>query len=387
MKQKARASSACAQDARGGVCSAGSTRHLLPGRGPAATAKQLRRLGAAYGELAGEELIRAFAEKEFSGRIAVASSFGAESAVLLNLVARVDPGLPVLFLETGMLFDETLQYVDRLRDHLGLRDIRFLKPETDLLQWQDPHRDLWITDPDRCCNLRKAHPFKTALQEFDCWISGVKRAHGGVRAGVEKIEIEDGRFKLNPLAEYTADDVAGAFDTWRLPRHPLGVRGYTSIGCVPCTRMSREGDTPRAGRWARANKSECGIHVALHARSRAGSGQDKETGMQSVLGRSWFITGVCGTVGSELLNQVLQYQPQFVTAIDNNESDLFFLQDKFRHDHRLQFYVCDLRDRSELAARMAGADIVIHAAALKHVTLCEKRRGLPSRQTSSAPRT
>jgi phosphoadenosine phosphosulfate reductase len=233
--------------------------------------ERLRRLEIAYGHLEGAALIRAVALGEFPGRAAVASSMGAESAVLLALVARTAPALPVLFLETGMLFPETLDYARTLTARLGLLDVRWLAPEPALLARRDPDRDLWIGDPDGCCYLRKVRPLKTALHGFDCWISGVKRAHGGVRGDVGPIELEEGRIKLNPLALWTAEAIEQAFVDWDLPRHPLAGRGYRSIGCIPCTRIPQPGEGPRAGRWADRGKTECGIHGALHAKAKSGA--------------------------------------------------------------------------------------------------------------------
>ena len=243
---------------------------VVHGQGGLTGVEKLRRLEAAYDHLDGAELVRAVATREFPGRTAIASSMGAESAVLLALVAEVDPAIPVLFLETGMLFPETLVYVQTLTDHLGLQDVRWLVPEPELVAHHDPDRDLWIGDPDRCCYLRKVRPFKMALHGFDCWISGVKRAHGGARGDVRPIELEEGRIKLNPLALWTAEAIERAFVDRGLPRHPLVERGYRSIGCIPCTRTVRPGEDPRAGRWADRGKTECGIHGALHAKAKGG---------------------------------------------------------------------------------------------------------------------
>jgi phosphoadenosine phosphosulfate reductase len=227
--------------------------------------EKLRRLKAGYGHLDGEALIRAVAIAEFGGKVAVASSFGAESAVLLALVARVDRSIPVLFLETGMLFPETLDYVRLVTERLGLADVRWLRPEPALLAAGDPDNDLWIEDPDKCCYIRKVRPFRIALRAFDCWITGLKRAHGGVRGDVEPIELEEGQIKLNPLALWSNEQIARAFADWELPLHPLVTRGYRSIGCIPCTRVTRPGDDPRAGRWQGRGKTECGIHSRLSA--------------------------------------------------------------------------------------------------------------------------
>lgn len=240
---------------------------VVQGHGGLTGVERLRRLEEAYGHLEGEALIRAVALGEFPERVAVTSSMGSESAVLLALVARVAPALPVLFLETGMLFPETLAYAQMLTTRLGLEDVRWLTPEPALLERRDPDRDLWIGDPDGCCYLRKVRPLKTALHGFECWISGVKRAHGGVREAVRPIELEEGRIKLNPLALWTSEAIERAFVDWGLPRHPLVEKGYRSIGCIPCTRAVRPGEEARAGRWADRGKTECGIHGTLHAKA------------------------------------------------------------------------------------------------------------------------
>jgi phosphoadenosine phosphosulfate reductase len=247
-----------------------SAEHVVRGRLGLSGVEKLRRLKEAYGGLGGVALLRAVAAGEFPGRAAVASSFGAESAVLLALVAEVDRAMPVLFLETGMLFPETLAYVDTLVARLGLTDVRRLRPEPGQLAAADPEDELWMGDPDKCCYIRKVRPFRVARREFDCWVSGLKRAHGGARGDVEPIELEEGQIKLNPLALWSAADIDAAFVAYGLPRHPLVARGYRSIGCIPCTRVARPGEDPRAGRWEGRGKTECGIHSRLHAATGAG---------------------------------------------------------------------------------------------------------------------
>lgn len=230
------------------------------------------RLKAAVGALDGMALIRTVASGAFPGRTAVASSFGAESAILLALVARVDRSIPVLFLETGKLFPETLAYAKSLCGHLGLADVRYLRPDPALLATRDPDGKLWRSDPNRCCHDRKVSLFRAALEPFDCWIAGLKRVHGGARAEVEPIELEQGRIKLNPLALWTEADVERAFVEWELPRHPLASLGYRSIGCMPCTRMTRPGEGARAGRWDGWGKTECGLHGGSHPSACSSSG-------------------------------------------------------------------------------------------------------------------
>ncbi|HEX3809400.1 MAG TPA: phosphoadenylyl-sulfate reductase [Rhizomicrobium sp.] len=336
--------------------------------------KLVEALRRKYADASAEEMLAGFLQHEFPDRIAVASSFGAESAALLAMIARVEPATPILFLQTKVLFDETLQYAKDICATLGLTNLVYVEPDAVTLESEDPENSLWISNPDRCCFIRKVAPFRKALGNYDCWISGIKRAHGGARAEIQPIELEDGRIKLNPLFDQTAEDIERAFTELDLPRHPLTKFGYRSIGCMPCTRMATAEDDPRAGRWARGGKTECGIHSLLYARAKQqeeGSPMDAER-HHSYYRRNWFITGACGTVGRELLRLVSTLDPQHVVAIDNNESELFFVKEEYRRDDRYSFFVTSLRDRNEIIARMAGAEIVLHAAALKHVILCEQ---------------
>lgn len=197
---------------------------------------------------------------EYSGRIAVVSSFGAESAVLLALAAEIDPSVPVLFLETGQHAPETLTYRRRLATVLGLRDVRDVRPAPDALDRRDPDGVMHAFDPDACCALRKVEPLEQALQPFAAWITGRKRHQAATRDALPVIEQVDGRTKVNPLAHWTRAMIEAEFDRRGLPRHPLTARGFASIGCAPCTRSVRPGADPRSGRWAATGKTECGIH-------------------------------------------------------------------------------------------------------------------------------
>lgn len=208
------------------------------------------------------ELIR----DSFAGRIALVSSFGAEAAVLLHMVARIDRQVPVIFLDTGKLFGETRRYRDLLVRRLDLRDVRTIEADPARLAAVDPDGTLWRSDPDRCCTLRKVEPLARALAPFAAWINGRKRHHGALRAGLPLVERVDGRVKINPLAAWSADDVAQYFTEHDLPRHPLEADGYTSIGCLPCTDRAAPGEDARAGRWRGRGKTECGIHHAPAAR-------------------------------------------------------------------------------------------------------------------------
>ena len=225
------------------------------------------RLQRDYGHLAAEPLLRAMIGGEFPGRIAVVSSFGAEAALILALVAEIDPATPVIFLETGKHFAETLAYRERLTAHLGLIDVRSIRPRAADLATADADGRLWERNADGCCHLRKVVPLERALAGFDAWITGRKRFHSGERTDLDTIEAVDSRIKINPLASWSVTQVASEFKARRLPRHPLVTQGYPSIGCAPCTARV-VGDGPaRGGRWPRADKTECGIHRAKWARS------------------------------------------------------------------------------------------------------------------------
>jgi phosphoadenosine phosphosulfate reductase len=203
-------------------------------------------------------------------RLAVASSFGIESATLLKVVADVDPSIPVIFLDTGWLFPETLAYRDTLIARLGLTDVRTIAPSAEALAEKDPARDLHAIDPDACCYLRKVEPLGEVLDDFDGWINGRKRYQGGQRTGIPVVEVEGKRLKFNPLARVTPAEIVNMFKTWDLPRHPLAGQGFTSVGCMPCTKRTNPGDNARAGRWADSEKTECGIHNRLQLVDGAG---------------------------------------------------------------------------------------------------------------------
>lgn len=208
----------------------------------------------------------------FAGRIAVVSSFGAEAALLLELVAGIDPATPVIFLETGKHFPETLRYRDRLISRLGLTDVRSVEPQPRDVDLEDPDGRLWSRRPDLCCHVRKVLPLERALQGFDAWVTGRKRFQTNTRRKLPFLELENGRVKVNPLADWSQADIDAAFEARDLPRHPLVAEGYPSIGCLPCTRRVGDGDDPRAGRWAGLAKTECGIHKAPWAQRDGGQG-------------------------------------------------------------------------------------------------------------------
>lgn len=218
------------------------------------------RLPAPAAALDGIALLRHALLDAFPGRIAVVSSFGAESAVLLAHVAETDPAAPVLFLDTGQHFPETLEYRARLVEFLGLTGVRDIAPDPAALAASDPDGELWRYDTDACCGLRKVAPLDRALAPFDAWITGRKRSQAATRRTLPFFELADGKVKINPLADWDPARLEAEM-AWRgLPRHPLAARGYPSIGCGPCTRPVHAGEDARAGRWAGSGKTECGIH-------------------------------------------------------------------------------------------------------------------------------
>ncbi len=194
------------------------------------------------------------------GRVAVVSSFGAESAVLLALVAEIDPATPVIFVETRQHFAETLAHRDALVAHLGLTGVRSVGPTDAEVADIDPTAELWRYDPDACCAFRKVTPLERALAPFEAWISGRKRHQTLTRRALPLREEVDGRVKFNPLAAWTAEQIEAEMVARDLPRHALSLAGYQSIGCATCTRAVAAGEDPRSGRWAETGKVECGIH-------------------------------------------------------------------------------------------------------------------------------
>jgi phosphoadenosine phosphosulfate reductase len=194
-------------------------------------------------------------------RLALVSSFGTESAALLKVMADVDPAIPVIFLDTGWLFEETLAYRDTLIATLGLRDVRSIKPLEETLRRQDPDRELWFSDPDACCFIRKVEPLKRALAPFSAWINGRKRFQGGLRAAIPVVEDDGMRLKFNPFANVSREEIEAIYAQAKLPPHPLVASGFLSVGCMPCTSRTSPDEDARAGRWRGRPKTECGIHT------------------------------------------------------------------------------------------------------------------------------
>ena len=217
-------------------------------------------LNARFAHAGAVEVIKAAFDE--IGKVAMVSSFGADSVVLLRLVAQVDRHAPVLFVDTEMLFDETLEYQTQVADLLGLTNVQVIKAKD--AEVHDPTGTLHKTDPNACCSLRKTAPLQRTLTSYDGWITGRKRHQSGTRARLSMFEAEDNtpRIKVNPLALWSAQDTQRFIIATQLPRHPLVAKDYPSIGCAHCTTPVKEGEDPRAGRWRETEKEECGIHFA-----------------------------------------------------------------------------------------------------------------------------
>ncbi len=211
-----------------------------------------------------QDMLQSVIKDGLAGDVAVVSSFGAESVVLLHLLAEVDPNIPVLFLDTGKHFAETLAYRDAVVERLGLTNLQVLTPDEAELASKDETGLRWSYDPDGCCEIRKVKPLAKALEKFDAGFTGRKAFQSSTRANLPRFEIDtsdaQGRLKINPLIDWSADDIAAYFEQHDLPRHPLVARGFPSIGCEPCTHKVAPGEDPRSGRWKGWDKTECGIH-------------------------------------------------------------------------------------------------------------------------------
>jgi phosphoadenosine phosphosulfate reductase len=239
---------------------------IAPDEGIFCDADAAAQLAAKFAALDPLKLLRLVIADLFPGRIALVSSFGADSAILLHMVSEIDKALPVLFIDTLHLFPETLAYRDELVAELRLTNVKTIQPEAEMLEKADPDKFLWASDPDACCHLRKVVPLAKALEGYEAWITGRKRYQAETRAALSLFETENGRLKVNPLAAWSNEDVTTYLDAHHLPRHSLIAKGYPSIGCVPCTSQVKPGEDPRSGRWRGRGKVECGIHI------HAGSG-------------------------------------------------------------------------------------------------------------------
>ena len=226
-----------------------------------ANASQAEALDRALRDASPAEIIKTALKTVGRENLALVSSFGTESAALLKVMADVDPAIPVVFLDTGWLFEETLAYRDTLIATLGLRDVRSIKPLEETLSREDPNRELWFSDPDACCRIRKVEPLARALKPFSAWINGRKRFQGGARAELPVVEDDGTKLKFNPFANASREEIEAIYKLAKLPPHPLVASGYLSVGCMPCSSRTSPDEDARAGRWRGRAKTECGIHT------------------------------------------------------------------------------------------------------------------------------
>ncbi|MBP7001279.1 phosphoadenylyl-sulfate reductase [Amaricoccus sp.] len=208
---------------------------------------------------------------EFPGEVALVSSFGADSVVLLHMASQIDRHMPILMIDTLMLFQETIAYQAEVAERLGLTGVIRLTPAAADLAAGDPDGTLNRRDPDACCDLRKVRPLERVEGRWPVTVTGRKRFQGATRATLDHFEPEAGRVKVNPLAHWSGTEVRAYMELHDLPRHPLVARGFRSIGCAPCTTPVAEGEDERAGRWRGTDKVECGIHFGPDGRIRRAS--------------------------------------------------------------------------------------------------------------------
>jgi phosphoadenosine phosphosulfate reductase len=220
------------------------------------------RLETRFAQLKASSLLRLAITDLYPGRIALVSSFGADAAALLHMVSEIDAATPVIFVDTGQHFPETLTYREALCETLKLVNVIVATPKVEIVAAEDPEKFLFASDPDRCCEIRKVRPLAEAIEGYDAWITGRKAFQSVTRASLPLFEAEGERIKINPLAGWSATDVLKYIAEAGLPRHPLVAKGFPSIGCLPCTSAVGPGEDERAGRWRGRGKLECGIHAS-----------------------------------------------------------------------------------------------------------------------------
>jgi phosphoadenosine phosphosulfate reductase len=231
------------------------------------TADDVAALNARFEAAEPSEIVRWALEASRLERIAIASAFQAEGTCVIHMATRVRPDVPILFLETGYQFVETLAFRDRLVEDLRLNVVNLRGEYTPERQAAELGPRLFERDPERCCELNKVRPMLAALRGLDGWITALRRDSSPTRAGtpiVDRYELEPGTWivKVNPVANWTRPDVWRYLKEHDLPHNPLYDLGYSSIGCAPCTRVRLPGEPERAGRWAGTPRWECGINDA-----------------------------------------------------------------------------------------------------------------------------
>ena len=231
---------------------------------------QVKQRRTAWATLSPQRTLGSAIEWLGANQVALVSSFGTDSAVLLHMMSEINPSNPVIFLDTEFHFDETLRYLEDLVDRLGLTGIQRARIDPVSRKRLDPDQQLHRRDPDRCCQARKVEVLDRALKGFQGWISGQKRFQSSLRNDVEVLEVDVERnlIKINPLAYWSEQDIEEYLADHDLPRHPLASQGFASVGCWPCTSPLQAGESGRAGRWRGQDKQECGLHETQPLRLR-----------------------------------------------------------------------------------------------------------------------
>ena len=196
----------------------------------------------------------------FKNKIVYVSSFGTESAMILHMISEIDKNFPIILLNTNFLFSKTIDYKNELINIFKLNNFLEIFPNNADLKKYDPKDNLWKSNVEKCCEIRKVQPLKKFLENYDAWISGRKAYQGGERIDINPFEINNGKIVVNPLANFEQKLVSEYFLNHNLPRHPLFNEGYLSVGCTHCTHKSSNKNNPRSGRWVNQIKTECGIH-------------------------------------------------------------------------------------------------------------------------------
>jgi phosphoadenosine phosphosulfate reductase len=233
------------------------------------TARDVAALDAQFSNMESEDIL-AWAWNRFGARAAIGTSFQGSGLVIMHLAKTAGLAFPIFTLDTGLLFPETLELHKRLEDFFGYK-IESIVPDLTLEeQAQANGPELWTRDPDLCCTIRKVIPLQSKLQDLDCWITGLRRNQSEARAGIGVIELYSlggmsaaDIAKLNPMANWSREDIWDYIRDHHIPSNPLYSQGYRSIGCTTCTRKTGEGEGERAGRWTGFKKVECGIHTFL----------------------------------------------------------------------------------------------------------------------------
>ena len=236
--------------------------HLNGGNAPQWSADQLQQINAHFREQPADSLLE-WATEQFGQHVVLTCSFGGASGmVLLDMIARLDRGTPVIFLDTGLLFPETYALADEVERRYGVK-VEHRRPAMTL---EEQNRvegpNLYEHDPDRCCHIRKVTPLAETLKPYSAWISGIRRDQSSTRANTDLVQwnMRHNLLKISPLAFWSERDVWRYIRIHDVPYNPLLNQGYASLGCAPCTRPSNGGDL-RSGRWVGFAKTECGIHV------------------------------------------------------------------------------------------------------------------------------